>query len=106
VVFAGVAPSITLQASATSVPRGSTVSLSGTVAPPTGGLTVDEQELRGSRYRRVRTLKLRTPGGAFSATVGLSRAGTFRFVARTPASGSMDAGASAPVGVQVSRPPH
>ena len=56
---------------------------------------MDEEELRGTTYRRIRTLKLRAKGGAFSLTVGLARSGTFRFTARA------GAGASQPVTVQV-----
>jgi hypothetical protein len=101
VVLAGVAPALTLQTSAGSVPAHSTVVLSGAVTPPKGRLTLDEQELRGGRFRRVRTLKLKAKNGAFSVTVGLNRAGSFRFVARTPGSNVADPGASAPVEVQV-----
>ncbi len=100
-VHATVAPAIALQASAASLPRGSTVTLSGTVAPPKGKLTVDEQELRRGRYRRVRTLKLKATAGTFSVTVGLSRPGSFRFVAHTPGSHLADPSASQPVTVQV-----
>jgi hypothetical protein len=100
-VHATVAPAIALRASVGSVPRGSTVTLSGEVTPPKGRLTLDEQELRRGRYRRVRTLKLKAVAGAFSVTVGLSRPGSFRFTARTPASHLADAGASPPVTVQV-----
>jgi hypothetical protein len=96
VLFAGVAPSITLQSSAASVARGGTVTLTGSVDPPASRLTVDEEELRGTRYRHIRTLSLRATKGAFSVVVGLSRPGTFRFTARS------GAGASAPVAVQVS----
>ena len=95
VVFASVAPSVTLQSRATSVPRGSTVTLSGAVNPPAARLTVVEEELRGTKYRRIRTLKLRTTRGAFSVTVGLARPGSFRFTARS------GAGASVPVTVLV-----
>jgi hypothetical protein len=95
VVFAGVAPSITLQSSAATVPRGGTATLSGVVSPRASRLTLDEEELRGTRYRRIRTLKVRAVHGAFSLAVGLARAGTFRFTARS------GAGASAPVTVQV-----
>ncbi len=101
VVFASVAPTITLQSSAASVTRGSTVTLTGSATPPKSRLTLEEQELRGTRYRHVRTLKLRTLGGSFSVTLGLSRPGAFRFIARTARSRSIQAGASAPVGVQV-----
>jgi hypothetical protein len=96
-----VAPAIALQASAGSLPRGSTVTLSGSVTPPKSRLTLHEEELRGGRYRRVRTLKLRARHGAFSVTVGLPRAGSFRFTARTPPSHLADPGASVPVVVQV-----
>ena len=95
VVFASVAPSVTLQSRATSVPRGSTVTLSGAVNPPAARLTVVEEELRGTKYRRIRTLKPRTTRGAFSVTVGLARPGSFRFTARS------GAGASVPVTLQV-----
>jgi hypothetical protein len=95
VVFTGVAPSISLQSSAASIPRGSTVTLSGAVNPPQSRVTVDEEELRGTRYRRIRTLELRATRGAFSVTVGFSRAGTFRFTARA------GTGASPPVSIQV-----
>ena len=95
VVFADVVPSITLQSSAASAPRGSTVTLSGSVNPPASRLMVDEEELRGTRYRRIRTLKVRATRGAFSVSVGLARPGTFRFTARD------GAGASVPVTVQV-----
>ena len=95
VLFTTVAPSVTLQSSATSVPRGSTVTLSGSVNPPASRLTVGEEELRGTRYRRLRTLKVRATRGAFSISVGLARPGTFRFTARE------GAGASVPVTVQV-----
>jgi hypothetical protein len=101
VVFAGVAPTLALQSSATSLSRGATVTLSGTVTPPKSRLTLDEEELRGTRYRRVRTLKLLARGGGFSLTLGLSRPGTFRFTARTPGSRSLSPGASLPVSVQV-----
>jgi N-acetylmuramoyl-L-alanine amidase len=94
VVFANVVPSVTLQSSAASVPRGSTVTLSGSVNPPASRLTLDEEELRGTRYRRIRTLKVRVTRGAFSISVGLARPGTFRFTARE------GAGASIPVTVQ------
>ena len=95
VVFANVAPSLTLQSSAASVPRGSTVTLSGAVNPPASRVSLLEKELRGTTYRRIRTLKLRATRGAFSVTVGLARPGTFRFTARS------GAGASQPVAVQV-----
>lgn len=101
VLFAGVAPALTLQSSATSVTRGSTITLAGSVAPSKGRLTIDEEELRGTRYRRVRTLKLRATGGQFSVTLGLSRPGTFRFTARSAGSRQTVAGASLPVSVQV-----
>jgi hypothetical protein len=96
-----VAPAIALQASAGSVPRGATVTLSGTVTPPKSRLTLDEEELRGGRYRLIRTLKLRANRGAFSVVVGLARTGSFRFTARTAGSHVADPGASAPVAVQV-----
>jgi hypothetical protein len=102
VVLASVAPAVSLQASATSAPVHSAVVLSGSVTPSRGRLTLDEAELRGGRYRHVRTLRLRARLGAFSVTVGLPRAGSFRFTARTPASRLADPGASAPVTVQVS----
>jgi hypothetical protein len=101
VAFVSVTPGITLQANAASVTRGSTVTLAGSVTPPKSRLTLEEQELRGTRYRHVRTIKLRASGGAFAVTLGLSRPGTFRFIARTPRSRSLQAGASAPVAVQV-----
>ncbi|HEX6460169.1 MAG TPA: N-acetylmuramoyl-L-alanine amidase [Thermoleophilaceae bacterium] len=101
VVVAGVAPALTLQSSATSVTRGSTITLAGSVSPAKGRLTIDEEELRGTRYRRVRTVKVRASGGQFSVTLGLSRPGTFRFTARTAASRQTQAGASVPVSVQV-----
>ncbi|HEY1594051.1 MAG TPA: N-acetylmuramoyl-L-alanine amidase [Thermoleophilaceae bacterium] len=96
-----VAPAIALRAGAASVPRGGTVTLSGTVTPPKSHLTIDEEELRGSHYRLVRTLKLRAQSGAFSVVVGLARSGSFRFSAHTPGSHTADPGASAPVAVQV-----
>ena len=90
------APNVTLHSSATSVARGGTVTLSGGVKPPPKRrLSVVEEELRGTRYRRIRTLTLRASGSAFSLTVGLPRPGTFRFTARS------GAGASQPVTVQV-----
>jgi N-acetylmuramoyl-L-alanine amidase-like protein len=95
VLFTSVAPAITLQSSSGSVPRRGTVTLSGTINPPAGRLTIDEEELRGTKYRRIRTLNVRAKGGAFSVTVGLARPGTFRFTARS------GAGASVPVTVQV-----
>jgi hypothetical protein len=96
-----VAPAVSLSSSAGSVTRGATVSLGGTVTPPKSRVTIDEQELRGTRYRRVRTLRLRTRKGAFSVVVGLNRPGSYRFIARTAASHLADAGQSAPVAVQV-----
>jgi hypothetical protein len=96
-----VAPAIALAASAGRVPRGGTVTFSGTVAPPKSKVTIDEAELRGGRYRHIRTLKLHARDGAFSVVVGLSRAGSFRFTAHTPASHFGDQGQSAPVAVQV-----
>jgi hypothetical protein len=96
VVFTSLAPSVTLQSSAGSVPRDATVTLSGAVnPPPRTRVALVEEELRGTRYRHVRTLRLKTRGGAFSVTVGLARAGTFRFTARS------GIGASVPVTVQV-----
>jgi len=96
VLFATVAPSVTLQASAVSAARGGTVTLSGSVNPaPPGRVSVVEEELRGTKYRRIRTLLVRAKRGAFSVTVGLARAGSFRFTARS------GAGASVPVTVQV-----
>jgi N-acetylmuramoyl-L-alanine amidase-like protein len=95
VLFASVAPTITLQSSSGSVPRRGTVTLSGTINPPGNRLTIVEEELRGTKYRRIRTLKVRAKGGAFSMIVGLARPGTFRFTARS------GAGASVPVTVQV-----
>lgn len=95
VLFTTVASSVTLQSSAASVPRGSTITLSGAVNPPRSRLTVVEDELRGTRYRRIRTLEVRATRGAFSLTVGLARPGTFRFTARS------GAGTSVPVSVQV-----
>lgn len=96
VLFATVAPSISLRASAASVPRGGTVTLSGGVNPPASRLVIDEEELGGTRYRRIRTLEVKATRGAFSVTVGLARPGSFRFTARS------GAGASVPVTVQVS----
>jgi hypothetical protein len=96
-----VAPAVALQSSAASVPRGGTITLSGTVTPPKSRLTIDEEELRGTRYRLVRSLKVKATRGAFSVVVGLSRPGSFRFTARTPGSHLADPGASLPVGVQV-----
>jgi N-acetylmuramoyl-L-alanine amidase len=96
VVFVSVAPSVTLQSSAAGVARGGTVTLAGSVnPPPKRRVRVVEEELRGTRYRHIRTLRLRATGGAFSVTVGLARPGAFRFTAR---SGD---GASVPVTVQV-----
>lgn len=96
-----VAPAVSLSSSAGSVTRGATVWLGGTVTPPKSRVTIDEQELRGTRYRRVRTLRLRPRKGAFSVVVGLNRPGSFRFIAHTAASHLADSGRSAPVAVQV-----
>jgi hypothetical protein len=97
-----VAASLSLQASAQSVPAGSTITLSGTVAPPQVRVNIDQQQLRSGRFRRLRTLKVKAANGSFSVTLGLRRAGTFRFIARTPGSRTLAAGASQPVTVQVS----
>jgi hypothetical protein len=100
-VGASIAPALTLQAGAPAVPRGGTVSLTGTVSPSKKHVVVAEEELKGTRFRLVRRLELAAGGGTFQLTVGLARSGSFRFTARTPADRLTAAGASAPVTVQV-----
>ena len=98
-IAASVAPTITLQASTASVPVGGVVSLTGTVSPAKRRVVLVEQRRRGRRFRLVRRFRLRARGGAFAATVGLPRAGSFRFTARVPADRLTAAGGSPPVTV-------
>jgi N-acetylmuramoyl-L-alanine amidase-like protein len=101
-VGVSVAPLISLAASATAVARGSTITLSGSVTPAFRQVSIKEEELRGTRYRRIRTLNLKPRSSAFSVVVGLARGGTYRFTARTARTKQLAAGTSAPVVVQVS----
>ncbi len=101
-VGVSVAPLISLATSSGAVARGSTVTLSGSVAPAFRTLWIREEELRGTRYRRIRTLTLRPRSSAFSLVVGLARSGTYRFTARTARTKRLAVGTSAPVLVQVS----
>jgi N-acetylmuramoyl-L-alanine amidase-like protein len=101
-VGVNVAPLVSLAASATAVTRGSTVTLSGSVTPAFRKLSIVEQELRGTRYRRIRTLTVKPSASAFSVAVGLARSGSYRFIARTARTRQLAAGVSAPVAVQVS----
>jgi len=101
-VGVSVAPLISLATNASAVARGSTVTLSGSVTPTFRRLSIVEQELRGTRYRRIRTLTLKPRSSAFSVVVGLARSGSYRFTARTAPTTRLAAGTSAPVVVQVS----
>jgi N-acetylmuramoyl-L-alanine amidase len=96
-VFPMVAPALTLQASAPSVPRGGTVVLSGSVSPPKRRVLITQEEQKAGRFKLLRRIKVRTANGSFQVTLGLSRAGTFRFTAVTPADRSFAAGSSAPL---------
>ena len=96
-LFPTVAPALTLQASATTVPRGGTVVLSGSVAPPKNGVVITQEDQKGARFKLLRKIRVKPTNGAFQVTLGVARTGTFRFTARSPAARSSAPGSSAPL---------
>jgi hypothetical protein len=102
-VAVSVVPAVTLLANAPSVPAGSAVTLSGTVAPAKRRVIVDQQRsVRGGAFKRVRQIKVGVANGAFRLDLKLGRVGAYRFVARVPADRVTALGTSAPVAVSAS----
>jgi hypothetical protein len=101
-IYVTVLPVLTLQASAPSVAHGSTITLSGTVAPAKAHVTIVEQVLRRGIFRQARQIKVATSAGGFTRAITLSRAGSYRFIARSPADRLTGFAQSAPVAVAVS----
>jgi hypothetical protein len=103
-VGVGIVPTLTLTASAPSVAAGSPVTLAGTVAPAKRRVVIEEQQSKHGVFRKVRLLKVTAVAGAFNTPVTLARAGTYRFIARSPADRLTAPAASAPVVVGVQPP--
>jgi hypothetical protein len=101
-IYVTVIPVLTLQASAPAVPHGSPVTLTGTVAPAKGRVTIAEQVLRRGAFRQLRQFKVAAVAGRFTRAVTLGKAGSYRFVARSPADRLTGLGQSAPVAVTAS----
>ena len=99
-----IVPMLTLQASAPSVVAGSAVTLAGTVKPAKRRLVIEEQQSKHGVFKRVRLIRVATTNGAFNTSVTLARAGTYRFIAHSPADRLTAAAASAPVVVGVQPP--
>ena len=99
-----IVPVLTLQASAPSVVAGSAVTLAGTVKPAKRRLVIEEQQSKHGVFKRVRLIRIATANGAFNTSVTLARAGTYRFIAHSPADRLTAAAASAPVVVGVQPP--
>jgi hypothetical protein len=95
-VFVTVVPVVTLQAS---TPANGAVRLTGTVAPATRRVVVEEQVFRKRAFRRVRLIKVKVVNGAYSLSVKLPKPGGYRFIARSPADRLTALGASPPVPV-------
>ena len=72
------------------------------MAPAKAHVTIEEQVLRRGIFRQVRLIKVATSAGGFTRAITLSRAGSYRFIARSPADRLTGFAQSAPVVVAVS----
>ena len=98
-IYVTVIPVLTLQASAPTIAHGSPVTLTGTVAPAKAYVTIVEQVFRRGAFRQLRQIKLATVAGRFTRAVTLGKAGSYRFIARSPVDRLTALGQSAPVDV-------